>query len=249
MDLGLAGRSALVTAASRGLGRGSARALAEEGARVLICGRGEEALAEAVADLSAAAAATGRGGRVEAIVADVTEPGAPASLVAETVRRFGALHVLVANAGGPPAARALELDDEAIVHAVNDNLLTTVRLVREAVPHQRAAGWGRICAIASVSVKQPIPTLAASNTARTGLWAWCKTAAADLAGDGITLNLACPGFHLTDRIKAIGGVPGGGRAGDPDDFGKVVAFLCSEPAGFVSGVALQVDGAATVGLL
>lgn len=249
MELGLVGRSALVTAASRGLGRASAHALAEEGARVLICARGREALAEAAADISEAAAASGRGGQVEAIVADVTEPGAPARLVAEAVGRFGALHVLVANAGGPPPAHALELDDEAITRAVNDNLLTTVRLVREAVPHQRAAGWGRICAIASVSVKQPIPTLAASNTARTGLWAWCKTAAADLSGDGITLNLACPGYHLTDRIKSLGGVPGGGRAGSPADFGKVVAFLCSEPAAFLSGVALQVDGAATLGLL
>jgi 3-oxoacyl-[acyl-carrier protein] reductase len=250
MELGLAGRRALVTAASKGLGLASARALAEDGARVLICARGAEALAAAEREITEAAAATGRGGKVDTIVADITQPEAPARLVRETVARFGGLDILVANAGGPPAGRALELSDDVILGAVNANLLTTVRLVREAVPHQRSAGWGRICAIASYSVKQPIPTLAASNTARTGLWAWAKTAAADLAGDGITLNLACPGPHLTERLKALGGSSGGGqRAGDPYDFGKVVAFLCSEPAAFVSGVALQVDGATTLGLL
>jgi 3-oxoacyl-[acyl-carrier protein] reductase len=249
VDLGIAGRVGLVTAASKGLGLASARALAEEGVKVVICARGADTLRQAEATIAEAAATAGRGGEVHAVVADVTEPAAPARLVEETVERFGALHILVANAGGPPPARALELDDDAILSAVNANLLTTVRLVRQAVPHLRAAGWGRVCAITSVAVKQPIPTLAASNTARTGLWAWAKTAAADLAADHITLNLACPGLHLTDRIKALGHPPGEGGIGDPSDFGKVVAFLCSDPAAFISGAALQVDGAASGGLL
>jgi len=249
LDLGIAGRVGVVSAASKGLGFASARALAEEGAKVVICARGAEALADAERAIAEAAAKAGRGGEVHAVVADVTEPAAPARLVQEALDRFGSLQILVANAGGPPAARALELDDEAILAAVNANLLTTVRLVREAVPHMRSAGWGRVCAIASVAVKQPIATLAASNTARTGLWAWAKTAAADLAPDGITLNLACPGFHLTDRFKALGHDAGGAPAGDPADFGKVVAFLCSAPAAFISGVAIQVDGGATLGLL
>jgi 3-oxoacyl-[acyl-carrier protein] reductase len=110
----------------------------------------------------------------------------------------------------------------------------------------RAAGWGRICLLSSYAVKQPIPTLAYSNAARTGLWAWAKTAAQDLIDDGITLNLVCPGPHATDRAKELGT---SGRMGDPEDFGRIVAFLCSDPAGFVSGVALQVDGAGTLGLL
>ena len=170
----------------------------------------------------------------------------PMHLVEAAVERFGALHILVANAGGPPPGRALEVDDAAIEAAVNANLLTSVRLVREAVPYMRAAGWGRICCIASYSVKEPIPTLALSNTARTGLWAWAKTAAADLFPDGITLNLACPGAHATERMKQLGG---GGPLGDPADFGRVVAFMCSEPASFLSGTAVQVDGTATRGLL
>jgi 3-oxoacyl-[acyl-carrier protein] reductase len=111
----------------------------------------------------------------------------------------------------------------------------------------RAGGWGRICLITSSSIKQPIPTLALSNLARTGLWAWAKTAATDLFDDGITLNLACPGSHATDRMKSIS-MPTG-PMGDPADFGRVVAFLCSEPARFMSGSTVLVDGARSVGLV
>ena len=239
MDLGIDGKVALVTAASKGLGRASAVALSEAGAKVVICARGEAALKQAEAAMP---------GGALAIVADVTDPGAPAALVAATVERFGGLDILVGNAGGPPAGRALEPDDDAFRAAFEANALTSIRLVRAAVPHMRSAGWGRICLIASYSVKQPLPGLALSNTARTALWAWAKTAAADLFPDGITLNLALPGAHATDRMKALGGT-GGGPMGDPADFGRVVAFLCSQPAGFVSGAALQVDGAATLGLL
>lgn len=237
MDLGLDGKVALVTASSKGLGRASALALSGEGARVVICARGEEALRETEREMP---------GEVLAIVADVTEPDAPHRLVDAAVERFGGPDVLVANAGGPPAGRALEISDEQIEAAVNANLLTSVRLVRSALPHLRNAPWGRICLITSTAVKEPIPTLSLSNTSRTGLWAWAKTAAKDLFDDGVTLNLACPGSHATDRALSLGSQ---GRMGDPEDFGRVVAFLCSEPAGFVSGVALQVDGAGIAGLL
>jgi 3-oxoacyl-[acyl-carrier protein] reductase len=111
----------------------------------------------------------------------------------------------------------------------------------------RLGGWGRICLITSYSIKQPIPTLALSNLARTGLWAWAKTAAADLWGDRITLNLACPGAHATERMRQLGGEVSG--LGDPADFGQVVAFMCSQPAGYLSGAAVNVDGAAVAGLL
>jgi 3-oxoacyl-[acyl-carrier protein] reductase len=241
VDLGLAERVALVTAASKGLGRASAEALAADGAAVVISARGAEAL-EATASAIRAA-----GGRVLTVQSDVTEPAEPARLVAAAVAEFGRLDIVVANAGGPPAGRALDVDDAALLGALNANLLTSIRLVREAVPHMQVGGWGRVCLITSVSVRQPIRDLALSNTARTGLWGWAKTAAQDLAGDGITVNLACPGPHATDRIVQLGHT--GARTGDPADFGKVVAFLCSEPAGFISGVALGVDGAAVAGLL
>jgi 3-oxoacyl-[acyl-carrier protein] reductase len=243
VDLGITGRTALVTASSKGLGRASAMALAAEGVNVTICSRHGDELARTVKEIEALG-----GGEVHAIVADLTTHDAPARLVAETVERFGALHIIVANAGGPPPGRALTLDDAAILAAVEANLLSTVRLVREGLPHLRQVGWGRIVAIASVSVKQPIADLALSNTARTGLWAWAKTAAQDLAGEGITLNLACPGLHRTDRVVHLG-TPAGTRMGDPSDFGKVVAFLCSEPAGFINASAVGVDGGAVVGLL
>ncbi len=239
MDLGVAGRVALVTASSKGLGRSSAVALAQEGANVVICARGKEALAGAEAEV-------GRHSEVLAVQADVTDPSAPGRLVEAAVERFGRLDILVANAGGPPSGRALEVDDDQLQAALNANLLTSVRLVREAVPHLRAGGWGRICLITSSSVKQPIPTLSLSNTARTGLWGWAKTAAADLFEDGITLNLVCPGLHATDRVKELS--LGAGPLGDPADFGRVVAFLCSEPARFVSGTAVLVDGARSLGL-
>jgi len=242
MDLGISGKVALVTAASKGLGRAAAAALRAEGAQVAICARGKEALDAAVDELGGA-------GEVLGMVADVTVAAAPSRLVAATVERFGRLDILVANAGGPPPGRALDVNDEQISAAVNANLTTTVRLVREAVPHLASHGWGRVCCITSYTVKQPLPSLALSNLARTGLWAWAKTASQDLAGTGITVNLACPGPHATDRMLELGGAGLGAALGDPADFGRVVAFLCSAPAAFVNGVALQVDGGAVLGLL
>ena len=241
MDLGIAGRVALVTASSKGLGKASALALADEGCKVVVCARGEDALRETENELA---------GRTEvlAIVDDVTEPDAPRRLVEATVERFGAVDILVANAGGPPPARAFEFDDQQLVTALNANLITSIRLARETVPHMRANKWGRICCITSSSVKQPIPTLSMSNVARTALWAWIKTAAQDVYAEGITVTTACPGSHATDRMKELGGGNTDGM-GNPADFGRVVAFLCSQPANYITGVALQVDGGAVLGLL
>ena len=243
MDLGIEGRVALVTAGSRGLGRGVVEALASEGVRLVVAARGEEPLAEVASTLQSA------GVEVATVAADVTDPEIPGRLVELAVERFGSLDIVVANAGGPPAGRALEVDDAALTAALNANLLTSVRLVRSAVPVMARRGWGRICCLTSYSVVQPIPTLALSNTARVGLWAWAKTAAHDLAvdGTGITLNLACPGPHATERMRELGN-DGRGPMGDPADFGKVVTFLCSDPARFVNGAAVVVDGGATLAL-
>jgi 3-oxoacyl-[acyl-carrier protein] reductase len=241
VDLGIESRVALVTASSRGLGRASAEALAAEGVRLVVSARGAESLHEAEKELTAA------GADVLGIVADVTDPEIPERLVTATVERFGRIDILVANAGGPPPGRALEVEDDAIRVAVEANLLSAVRLTRAAVPHMRTQKWGRICCISSYSIVQPLPGLALSNTARAGLWAWAKTAAADLAaeGSGITLNLVCPGPHATDRMRELGG---SGPMGDPADFGQVVAFVCSRQAAFVNGAALVVDGGATLAL-
>ncbi len=242
MDLGLDGRVAVVTAASKGLGRASALALAAEGARVVVSARTPTLLDELVAQVEAG------GGQALAVPGDVTDPALAQRLVDAALARWGRLDVVVGNAGGPPTGRALDVDDAALLAAFDVNALASIRLARAAVPHLVEQGWGRICFIASASVKQPIRDLALSNTARAALWAWTKTAAADLAGHGVTANLACPGLHTTDRLLERG-VPAGARAGTPEDFGKVVAFLCSAPAAFVNGSAVGVDGGAVLGLL
>jgi 3-oxoacyl-[acyl-carrier protein] reductase len=241
MDLDIDGKVALVTASSRGLGRASAQALAAEGARLVLCARNEGPLRDTEREL------TEQGAEVLAMAADIADPATPERLVAAATKQFGRLDIVVANAGGPPPGRSLDVDDDALRAALEANLMSTVRLVRAALPHLRAGGWGRLCCISSYSVVQPIPALALSNTARTGLRAWAKTAAADLAaeGSGITLNLVCPGPHATDRMRELGGT---GPMGDPADFGRVVAFVCSAHAGFVNGATIVVDGGATLAL-
>lgn len=236
MDLGLTGRVAVVTAASKGLGRATAQALAAEGAKLVLNARSTEVLDDLAATMEDAIAVAG----------DITDPALPAQLVDSALERWGRIDIVVANAGGPPTGRALEVDDEAILDAVNANMLASIRLARAAVPHMREQRWGRICFIASMSVRQPIRDLALSNMARTGLWAWTKTAAQDLAEDGITVNIVAPGLHATDRLIERGVT---GRTGEPADFGQTVAFLCSEQANFINGIALGIDGGAVTGLL
>ena len=236
MDLGLTGRVAVVTAASKGLGRASASALAAEGAKVVLNARSTAALEALAASLDDAIVVAG----------DITDPDMPAQVVDAALARWGRVDIVVGNAGGPPSGRALDVDDEQILAAVNANMLASVRLARAAVPHMLERRWGRVCFIASASVRQPIRDLALSNVARTGLWAWTKTAAQDLAEHGVTVNIAAPGLHATDRLLERGAT---GRSGDPADFGQVVAFLCSEQAKFVNGVALGVDGGTVTGLL
>jgi len=241
MDLGIDGKVAVVVAGSRGLGFATAQALAAEGVRLVVSARGEDALASAASSLRAF------GVDVATVVADSADPDVPARLVSTAVEQFGGLDIVVANAGGPPPGRSLEVTEAQLDSALNLNLRSSIRLIQSSVPVLRQRGWGRICCITSYSVVQPVPSLALSNTARVGLWAWAKTAAQDLASDqsGITLNLACPGPHSTDRMKELGG---SGVMGDPADFGKIVAFLCSQPAAFVNGAAVVVDGGATLAL-
>ena len=243
MDLGIAGRVAVVAASSRGLGRASAEALAAEGAAVVLSGRDEATLAEASSAHEAAGAA------VAALAGDVADPHLPGRLVDLALERFGRVDIVVANAGGPPPGGALDVDDEALEAAFEANCLASIRLARAALPHLRAQGWGRVCCISSYTIVQAAPVLALSNSARAALWAWAKTAAHDLAaqGAGVTVNVACPGPHATERMRSLGG-GGGLPMGDPADFGRVVAFLCSMHAGFLNGAAVVVDGGATLAL-
>jgi 3-oxoacyl-[acyl-carrier protein] reductase len=246
MDLGLADRAAIVTAASKGLGRGTALALATAGCHLVLNARDAATLAGTAKECRE------HGVDVVEMAGDATLPDMPARLVARALDTFGRLDIAVANAGGPPPGKALEVDDDMIRAAVEHNLISSARLVREAGPPMKQNDFGRIVCITSTSVKQPISGLSLSNTARTGLYAWCKTAATDLAADpatkNITLNLACPGLHDTDRVRQLygGGAPDG--IGDAEDFGRIVAFLCSTSARYITGQAILVDGGATLGL-
>jgi 3-oxoacyl-[acyl-carrier protein] reductase len=243
MDLGIAGRTAAVAAGSAGLGLASARALAADGVRVAICGRDQARLDGAIGTLPGE-------GHV-ALVADVSTPEGAAAFVHAAADALGAApDILVTNAGGPPPGTFESTPLDAYQPALALNLLSVVAMCQEAVPAMRAQGWGRVVAITSVAVKQPIATLILSNTARAGATGFLKTLASEVAADGVTVNSVLPGLHATDRLtKLHGGTLPRGPVGDPSDFGAVVAFLCSEPARFVTGTAIQVDGGSYPGLL
>jgi 3-oxoacyl-[acyl-carrier protein] reductase len=241
VDLGIAGRSAAVAAASAGLGFASARALAEEGARVAICSRDRGRVEQAAKQIGAVA-----------LVADVsTEPGAR-RFVRDAIAALGRVDILIANAGGPPPGTFASTDLAAYRSALELNLLSTIAMCQEAVPPMCERGWGRVVAITSIGARQPIPFLIASVTARTGVEGFLKVLATEVAPRGVTVNSLQPGVHATDRVKGLGeaaarDVPVG-RLGAPEDFGKAAAFLCSEHAQFITGTSLLIDGGAYRGL-
>lgn len=212
-----------------------------------ICGRDPDRLAAAAATL---------GPNVVAIVADVGNEQGATAFVAEAAERLGGLDILVANAGGPPSGSATGTSVEEYRSAIELNLLSTVAMALTAVPAMREQGWGRILAITSIAVRQPIPFLAASVTARAGVTGFLKSLATEVAPDGVTVNSIQPGSHLTDRLRnlhdgqidALRAEIPIGEVGDPADFGAAAAFLCSEQAGFITGTSLLVDGGASRGL-
>lgn len=247
MDLGLSGRRALVTGASSGLGLSSAAALAAEGVRVVMVARDAERLARAAASVH---------GDVHVLPGDVSDIDGVDELVGTAAQMLGGLDILVANAGGPPAGTFATTDLDAYLPALELNLLSTVAMCAAAVPLMRDGGWGRIVAITSISVREPIGNLILSNTARAGLTGFLKTLSREVAGEGITVNSLQPGLHRTprlvdlhgDAVDDLGAMIPAGVVGDPDDFGAIAAFLCSDAARFVTGAAIPVDGGAAHGL-
>ena len=262
MDFGLTGKVAIVAAASTGLGRATAMALAAEGANVAINARNEAQLRNAADEIHSTT-----GGEILAVAGDVTNEETIRTLVSETMNRFGRVDILVANAGGPPAGFFDDFNAQHYRQAVELNLISTINLCREAVPHMRERKWGRIVAIASIAAKQPVENLILSNTARAGVLGFMKSLSQQIAADGITVNTVCPGYHLTERLKSLSlsiaqkeGVCVEDiyarweastpikRIGDPREFAAVVAFLCSERASYLTGSVIQVDGGAYSGL-
>ena len=247
MDFGLAGRRALVTGASSGLGLSSAAALAAEGVRVVMVARDADRLGRAAASVE---------GDVYVLPGDVSDISGVGELVATAAQMLGGLDILVANAGGPPAGTFASTELDAYLPALELNLLSTVAMCTAAVPLMRDGGWGRIVAVTSISVREPIGNLILSNTARAGLTGFLKTLSREVAGDGITVNSLQPGLHRTprlvdlhgDAVDDLGAMIPAGVVGDPDDFGAIAAFLCSDAARFVTGAAIPVDGGAAHGL-
>jgi len=248
MDLGIAGKRALVAASTSGLGLATAVALGEAGCQVVVSGRDPDRLAEAATQVANA----------HPMTSDVSTVAGAQQFMTDARAALGGVDILVTNAGGPPAGNFASTPLDAYPAALEQNLLAMAALCHDAVPSMQDQQWGRIVAITSASVRQPMANLILSNTARTGLTAFLKTLALEVAGDGITVNSVQPGVHLTPRLGDVYGSEGGleelastlptKKIGDPADFGQVTAFLCSEPANYITGAALGVDGGSFVGL-
>ena len=258
MDFGLKGKRAIVMAASRGLGFACARALAAEGCNLVMCSRDESRISAAADTIRKET-----GVRVHAIASDVSGDGEARRLVHEAVTHLGGLDIVVHNAGGPPAGDTASMTEAQWQKAFEQNMLSLVRVVNAAVPEMKKAGGGRIITIASSSIKQPIPNLVLSNALRAGVWGFAKTLSRELGPDRILVNVVAPGRIQTERIEeldeanaakagrpvdeikraSVAGVPLG-RIGRPEEFAKVVAFLASDAASYITGQAITVDGGA-----
>jgi 3-oxoacyl-[acyl-carrier protein] reductase len=255
MDLGLTDKVALVAASSRGLGRAVAEELAREGARLVLCARGEAALKETAASIRAA------GASVEAIAADVSRPADVARVVDAGMTAYGRIDILVTNSGGPPAGPFESHDADAWHEAVRQNLDSVVELTRAVLPGMKARRWGRIINVTSIAVKQPVDNLILSNSVRAAVTGFARTLANEVASFGITVNNVMPGYTRTQRVDELAArnaslrgtsaeaetavwerqIPMG-RLGRPDEFAAMVAFLASERASYTTGASIPVDG-------
>ena len=255
MDLGLKGKVAMVGGASRGLGYAVAEALAREGAIVSISSSTPASIDEAGKRLSSS------GAQVLATPVDVRNPDQITAWGQKTIETFGGVDLLFTNAGGPPAGAAVSFDDAAWQNAIDLLLLSTIRMVRVALPSMKGRGGGSILMSTSASVKEPIPNLGLSTVLRAAVSALAKTLALELAGDGIRVNQIIPGRIDTDRVRQLDEIAGKkqgisaeqaktkslttipmGRYGEPPEYGRVAAFLLSDAAAYMTGATVQVDG-------
>ena len=248
MDLQLRGRVALITGASSGLGEAVALALAAEGATIAVAARRRDLLDSVALEAKNRGAAEAR-----AFAVDLTAPGAIGTLLREVHEQLGDVQILVANGGGPKPGTFLDLDLDDWDAGYRGTLRPMLELVEGVIPAMTAAGWGRVVALTSSSVKQPLPTIALSNAYRTALVSALKTLSLEVARHGVTVNCIATGRVLTDRLRHLYGsedeirkaaeseVPAG-RVATPAEFAPLVAFLCGEPAAYITGQTIAVDG-------
>jgi 3-oxoacyl-[acyl-carrier protein] reductase len=244
MDLGLEGRVALVMGATRGLGRAIAAALAREGARMALASRSQDAIEAAAAEI---------GGGAVGLVADATDLDRLAELPTEVEAKLGPIDILVANSGGPPLGGTLNQELEEWERAYRALVLAPRVLSAAVVPGMRERGWGRIVNVGSTSTREPIPGLNLSNSHRMAAVGFLKTLSREVAADGITVNTVATGTFATDRLADPSGslepaeaaarerVPAQ-RLGRPEEYGDLVAFLCSERAAYITGTTIPIDG-------
>ncbi|OHB75841.1 MAG: 3-oxoacyl-ACP reductase [Planctomycetes bacterium RBG_16_59_8] len=263
MDLGIKGKTAIVCASSKGMGRASAFQFAREGANIVLCARTGKRLQETAEEIRKET-----GVDVLAIPADVTKAEDRAKIIGETVSRFGTVHILVNNSGGPPPGSFADFQADEWAKAVEANLLSAIEWCRGVIPFMKQQRWGRIVNIASISVKQPIDGLILSNTARAGLIGFAKTISRELASHNILVNNVCPGTILTDRIMdlarsraAMADVTVSDilkhmeeeipvkRIGRPEEAANLVVFLASEAAAYITGTTILVDGGLYRGIM
>jgi 3-oxoacyl-[acyl-carrier protein] reductase len=256
MDLGLKNRRAIVLAASKGLGRGTAEALAAEGCAVVLCSRSQEDSERVAREI-----ASEYGVPVSGFACDVAVAGDLDRFFARALETLGGVDILVNNAGGPPPGPAEGFDDAAWQAAIELTLMSVIRGCRHVLPVMKQGGFGRILNITSVAVKQPLPNMALSNTLRAAVAGYSKSLAQELAAHGILVHCVMPGSFLTDRNRTLGsaiaeqrGIPFEdlvkewetavplGRMGDPREFGDMIAFLASERCSFTTGTCVAVDG-------
>jgi 3-oxoacyl-[acyl-carrier protein] reductase len=253
MDLGIRGRVALVTGASSGLGRACAMALAREGARLALAARRENELETAASEARAAGSPDARAYRM-----DLTDEKSIDAALERVRAEFGAIDILIANGGGPKPGTFTQTAPADWDAAYKSTLRCMLQLVQNVLPGMRERRWGRVVALTSSSVKQPIPTLALSNIFRSSLIAALKTASHEVARDGVTINAIATGRVRTARLRAIYGDDAAmeragnevpiGRIASPEEFAPLVAFLCGEPAGYITGQTIAIDGGLIAGL-
>ena len=262
MDFNLKEKTAIIGGSSKGLGKACAIALAREGANIVLCARNISSLIQTKQEIEAL------GVKVLSLEVDMSNPADNERIVREAVSHFGGVDILVNNSGGPKPGTFRDITENDLDEAYESVLKYNIRMINHCLPYMEARGWGRVINVASITVKEPSPNMVLSNIFRSAVVSYAKTISKELISKGITINNVCPGYFKTDRVtqlmqarsleegisideyeqKAIGNFPHK-RYMDPQEFGDLVCYLCSQQAQSINGATIQIDGGLLSGLL